>query len=329
MAKVFSGAQPTGTFTIGNYLGAISNWVKMQKDNDCMFCIVDLHAITLPQDPHNLHNISLNNLALYIASGLDPKKSTLFIQSSVPEHSELMWIFSCITPLGWLNRMTQFKDKAGKNRENASLGLYAYPVLMAADILLYDATHVPVGEDQTQHLELARDIGGAFNRNFNVNFFREPIAINVKNAERIKSLRDGTKKMSKSDESDYSRINMTDDADLIMLKLRKAKTDSIEGIYFDEEKRPEVSNLLTIYAAFAGVSIDETVKNFSNFSTLNFKEAVAEQIISSLNHIQTEYNHLVKDKAELIKIARQGTDQARAIASKRIADIKKAVGLFA
>jgi tryptophanyl-tRNA synthetase len=215
MEVIFSGAQPSGHLTVGNYLGAIKNWVHMQENNECIYCIVDLHAITMNQEPSALKEASISNLALYLASGIDPKKSTVFIQSAVPAHSELGWIFSCITPLGWLKRMTQFKDKSGKNVENVGLGLLAYPTLMAADILLYHATQVPVGEDQTQHVELTRDIAGAFNRRFNVDYFKEPKAVIPKESARIMSLRDGKKKMSKSDPSDMSRINMTDDKDLI------------------------------------------------------------------------------------------------------------------
>lgn len=303
MATVFSGIQPTGNLTIGNYLGAIKSWIAMQSTHDCIYCIVDSHAITVQQDPKALQEACLTNLALYIAAGLDPKKSTIFIQSSVQAHTELAWILGCNTPMGWLNRMTQFKDKAGKDRERACLGLYAYPVLMAADILLYHATLVPVGDDQTQHVELVRDIAGAFNRNFAVEYFKLPDVINNKVALRIMSLRDGRKKMSKSDESDYSRINMTDSEDVIMQKIRKAKTDAMEGIYFDEEKRPEISNLLNIYAAFTNESVEQAVKKFGSYKTSQFKEELAQVITHHLQPIQKEANIFLQDKPQLYKLA--------------------------
>lgn len=328
MSKVFSGIQPTGALHIGNYLGAIKNWVKMQNDFECLFCLVDLHAITVAQNPEDLRTSVLRNFAYYIACGLDQNKSILFAQSSVPEHSELGWILGCQTPLGWLNRMTQFKDKAGKDRESAMLGLYSYPVLMAADILLYHATHVPVGEDQTQHLELARDIAGAFNRNFNVDFFKEPTAIKNKIAARVMSLRDGTKKMSKSEESDFSRINMNDDADLIMQKFKKAKSDAIAGISYDREARPEISNLLEIYSSFAEVSIEQAVTLFENEQTSKFKQAVAEMVIDKLQPIQVKANQLMNDKGELLKEMNRGAEKAREIASKTIKDVKNIVGFI-
>lgn len=328
MSKVFSGIQPTGALHIGNYLGAIKNWVQMQSDSECLFCLVDLHAITVAQSPEDLRNSVLRNFAYYIASGLDQNKSIIFAQSSVPEHSELGWILGCQTPLGWLNRMTQFKDKAGKDRESAMLGLYSYPVLMAADILLYHATHVPVGEDQTQHLELARDIAGAFNRNFNVDFFKEPIAIKNKLAARVMSLRDGTKKMSKSEESDLSRINMTDDADLILQKFKKAKSDATVGISYDQNTRPEISNLLEIYCAFSETTIEQAVKNFENEQTSKFKQAVAEVVIEKLSPIQIKANQLLNDKAELLKEMDKGAEKAREIASRTIKEVKKIVGFL-
>lgn len=327
MAKVFSGLQPTGNLTIGNYLGAIQNWVLMQNQHDCIYCIVDLHAITLPQDPKALHEACFNNLALYIASGLDPKKSILFIQSAVSDHAELGWILGCVTPIGWLNRMTQFKDKAGKDKEKASLGLYTYPVLMAADILLYDTTHVPVGEDQTQHVELARNIAGAFNRKFGVEYFKEPTAIMNKSTMRIMSLRDGRKKMSKSDVSDYSRINMTDEPDIIMQKIRKAKTDIISDIYFDEENRPEMSNLLNIYCACADTSIQAAQNKFSTYQTAQFKEELVQAIIEKLTPIQLRFKELKDDHTKLKQVAEIGAEKARNIASHRMKEIKNIVGL--
>src|SRR5579885_1707688 len=250
MNRIFSGIQPTGNLHLGNYLGAIRNWVALQREYDCIFCIVDLHALTLPQDPKELRAQTREVTAAYIAAGIDPEACIIFNQSAVAAHAELAWLLGCLTPLGWLNRMTQFKEKAGKQRDNAGLGLYAYPVLMAADILLYKATHVPVGEDQKQHLELSRDIAGAFNRRFNVEYFPLPEPQIFGTATRVMSLRDGTKKMSKSDTSDYSRINMTDDADSIALKIRKAKTDPhpLPATEKEAEARPEAANLLGIYA---------------------------------------------------------------------------------
>ena len=328
MAKVFSGIQPTGSLHIGNYLGAIKNWVSMQNIYDCLFCLVDLHAITVAQDPHALREAVLRNFAYYIASGLDVEKSIIFAQSAVPEHSELGWILGCQTPLGWLNRMTQFKDKAGKDKENAMLGLYSYPVLMAADILLYHSTHVPVGEDQTQHLELARDIAGAFNRNFKVDFFQEPIAIKTKVAARVMSLRDGTKKMSKSEESDFSRINMTDEADLIVQKFKKAKSDALSGISYDRETRPEISNLIEIYSSFADITIDQAVEEFKNAQTSQFKNAVAEMVIDKLSPIQLKANELLSDKAQLLAEMEKGALKARKIASETIKEVKNIVGFL-
>lgn len=251
MKRVLSGVQPTGNLHLGNYLGAIRNWVGMQDSYKCLFCVVDMHAITIPQNPDELRQAIRQVTAAYIACGIDPKKSVIFPQSAVSAHAELGWILSCHTPLGWLNRMTQFKEKTGKNRDGASLGLYGYPVLMAADILAYKATHVPVGEDQKQHLELARDIAGAFNRYYCSDYFPLPEPLIMETAARIMSLRDGTKKMSKSDESDYSRVNLTDNADAIALKFRKAKSDSSPTIAYDPENRPEAANLINIYAALA------------------------------------------------------------------------------
>ena len=328
MPTVFSGIQATGNLTIGNYLGAIKNWIVMQSDFDCIFCIVDLHSITVPQDPAALKEACVSNLALYIASGLDPNKSILFAQSAVSYHTELAWIFACSTPMGWLNRMTQFKDKAGKDKEKACLGLYAYPVLMAADILLYGATHVPVGEDQTQHIELARDIVGAFNRQYKVEYFEEPICINSKVALRIMSLRDGCKKMSKSDESDYSRINLTDTPDLIVQKIKKAKTDALPNIFYDEVNRPEISNLLNIYCAFSGSDMDAAQVRFNGYTTSQFKDELSATIIEHLKPIQQEYQVLMTDKGQLLKIAQAGADKANAIAEKRMREIKQIVGLW-
>lgn len=326
MTKIFSGIQPTGTLTVGNYLGAIKNWLKMQSQNDCLFCLVDLHAITIPQSPESLRSACLNNFAIYIACGLDVKKSIIFMQSAVPQHSELGWILGCSTPLGWLNRMTQFKDKAGKHREQAGLGLYAYPVLMAADILLYHATHVPVGDDQTQHLEITRDIAGAFNRQFKVEYFKEPAMINNPLATRIMSLRDGTKKMSKSDESDFSRINLTDEPELIAQKIKKAKTDAIEGVYYDPQNRPEISNLINIYCAFTENSHEIANKEFANYTNAQFKEELTNIIIEYLKPIQQEASILLKDHGTLVNLMNSGAERATEIAAKTISEVKKIVG---
>ena len=262
MHRILSGMQPTGNLHLGNYLGALKNWVKLQDKAECYYCVVDLHAITVPQDPQKLRNAVRETAAAYIAAGIDTKKSTLFVQSAVPAHTELSWILATHTPLGWLNRMTQFKEKSAKSRDLELLGLYAYPVLMAADILAYKATHVPVGEDQKQHLELARDIAGAFNRQYNIEFFPLPEPQILGEAARVMSLRDGTKKMSKSDESDYSRINLTDDADAIALKFRKAKTDAdpLPETLAELEKRPEADNLVTIYASLSDRSRADVLK---------------------------------------------------------------------
>ena len=275
--KIFSGVQPTGNLHLGNYLGAIKNFVKLSedKDSDCIFCVVDLHAITVNQDPRELRNNIRETVATFIASGIDPKKSIIFNQSNVSQHSEAAWILSCVARMGWLNRMTQFKEKAGKDKEKASIGLYSYPVLMAADILLYDSTHVPVGDDQKQHLELCRDIAQKFNNDFGINdFFKVPEPLIQKEFSRIMSLKDGTKKMSKSEISDLSRINLTDEKDLIINKIKKAKTDplpmpsSIEEL----EKRPEAKNLLGIYASLSGLSLEKSINEFSEKNFSIFKE---------------------------------------------------------
>ncbi|HJZ17815.1 MAG TPA: tryptophan--tRNA ligase, partial [Stellaceae bacterium] len=265
MNRIFSGIQPTGNLHLGNYLGAIRNWVQLQHDYECIFCIVDLHALTQQQDPDELRQATREVTAAYIAAGIDPERCIIFNQSTVSAHAELAWLLGCLTPLGWLNRMTQFKEKAPKQRDSAGLGLYAYPVLMAADILLYKATHVPVGEDQKQHVELARDIAGAFNRRYERDFFPLPEPQIFGEATRVMSLRDGTKKMSKSDTSDYSRINMTDDADAVALKIRRAKTDPepLPHTIAELEKRPEADNLISIYSALADTSRDAALARFA------------------------------------------------------------------
>ncbi|WP_207480595.1 tryptophan--tRNA ligase [Arenibaculum pallidiluteum] len=330
MNRIFSGMQPTYALHLGNYLGALRNWVELQNQFESIFCVVDLHAITLPQDPKALLNNTREVAAAYIAAGIDPERNILFNQSYVAGHSELSWIFSCLTPLGWLNRMTQFKDKAGKNRDQAGLGLYAYPVLMAADILLYKATHVPVGEDQKQHLELARDIAGAFNRNYGRDVFPLPEPQIMGEATRVMSLRDGTKKMSKSDASDYSRINLTDDADAIAQKIRKAKTDPepLPATIEELEARPEADNLVTIYAALEGTSRLDVLGRFAGAQFSGFKGELVDLAVAKLGPITAEMNRLMKDPAEIDRILRRGGERARAIAESTMAEVRDVVGLL-
>ncbi len=330
MNRIFSGIQPTGNLHLGNYLGAVKNWVRLQADFDCIFCIVDLHAITVPQDPAELRQSTREVAASYIASGIDPERCIIFNQSTIAGHAELAWILSCRTPLGWLNRMTQFKDKAGKNRDSVGLGLYAYPVLMAADILLYKATHVPVGEDQKQHLELSRDIAQAFNRQFGVEFFPLPEPQIMGPAARVMSLRDGMKKMSKSDESDYSRINMSDSAETIQLKVRKAKTDpmplpdSVEAL----ETRPEAANLLGIDAALKDRTIGESVAEFAGWEFSKFKEALSETLRATLVPIETERARLMAEPGYVDGLLRRGAERATAIAEPIRREIYDIVGLL-
>lgn len=323
---IFSGMQPTGNITLGNYLGAIKNWALMQHQHKSLFCLVDLHAITMPIDPQILRKNLLTNYALYLACGLDNKKSIIFKQSDSAYHTELAWILGCNTQLGWLNRMTQFKDKAGKDKQQANLGLYAYPTLQAADVLLYHATLVPVGEDQIQHLELARDIAGAFNRRYNVEYFRMPQASVSKASARIMSLRDGTVKMSKSDPSDMSRINLTDSADAIVNKFKKAKTDTIEGIYYDAEKRPEISNLMNIYSATIGCSLEEVESQFQNSTNAHFKQAIADAVIENLRPIWKKFDDYIADKAELQRLLKLGGERATEISASTIREVFKIVG---
>ncbi len=325
---VFSGVQPTGNLHLGNYLGAIKNWVDIQNKYNSIFCIVDLHAITLPQDPVALRESTLELAAVFLACGIDPKRSVIFPQSAVSGHSELAWILGCNTPMGWLNRMTQFKEKAGKKKENAPLGLYGYPVLMAADILLYKATHVPVGDDQKQHLELTREIANSFNHKYGREIFPQPEPLILGEATRVMSLRDGTKKMSKSDESDYSRINLSDTEENIRLKFQKAKSDSLPDITFDREARPEVANLLTIYAALEGVSVKEAEARFAGSQFSQFKTALADKAVEKLGPITAEFNRLKADKGELERILRDGAEKANAIAEKNLKEIKEVVGFF-
>jgi tryptophanyl-tRNA synthetase len=337
--RVFSGMQPTHMLHLGNYLGALLNWVRMQETHDCIYCVVDLHAITIAQDPKELRAHIREVTAAYLASGIDPKRSILFNQSQVHEHAELAWVLNCVARLGWLNRMTQFKEKAGKDRENASIGLYTYPVLMAADVLAYKATHVPVGEDQKQHLELARDIAQKFNNDFSAEiaehghgeaFFPLPEPLITGPATRVMSLRDGSKKMSKSDASDYSRINLTDDADAIAQKLRKAKTDS-EPLPSEPkglEKRPEADNLVAIYAALAGTSKEAVLGEFGGAQFSRFKPALAELAVEKLAPIAAEMRRLLADPAHIDRVLAEGAARAQAIAAPVLAEVKDIVGLL-
>jgi len=329
--KIFSGVQPTGNLHFGNYLGAIKNFVDLNNDNDnkCIFCVVDLHAITVKQDPKELKNNIRETVATFIASGIDPKKSIIFNQSSVAAHAEGAWILSCVARMGWLNRMTQFKEKAGKDKEKASIGLYSYPVLMAADILLYDATHVPVGDDQKQHLELCRDIAQKFNNDFEVeNFLQVPEPLIQKEFSRIMSLKDGSKKMSKSELSDLSRINLTDDKDQIINKIKKAKTDPLPMPQDIKEldERLEANNLLGIYSSLTNSTLENSVKNFAGKNFSEFKEQLTEELVNKIEPISNEIKKLLGDKSYLDKILLDGVEKANTIASKKIKRIKEIVG---
>ncbi len=328
---VLSGVQPSGDLHIGNYLGAIKNFVRLQKDYSCFFCIVDLHAITVKQDPKILRKNTLEVAATYIASGIDPKKSVVFNQSSVPAHSELAWIFNCVTRMGWLNRMTQFKDKAGKDKENASSGLFIYPNLMAADILIYKATHVPVGNDQKQHLELTRDIAQKFNHDFNCeNFFPLPEPIIDKDISRIMSLKNGNQKMSKSDLSEYSRISLLDNSDDIIKKIKKAKTaDTVMPDQMEEIiKLREVNNLLNIYSGFSGIEKQNLIEKYKGQNFSNFKSDLSDILVECMRPITAEVNKLMQDKAYLIDILREGQNKANEVAQKTISDVYDIVGLL-
>jgi tryptophanyl-tRNA synthetase len=331
MKRIFSGMQPTGNLHLGNYLGAVRNWVSLQHDYECFFCIVDMHAITVPQNPKELQRATREVTAAYIASGVDPKRCAIYHQSALGGyHAELSWILGTITPLGWLNRMTQFKEKAGKRREQASLGLFGYPVLMAADILLYHATHVPVGEDQKQHLELARDIAGAFNNQFEEDFFPLPEPQIFGEATRVMSLRDGTSKMSKSDTSDQSRINLTDDADAIAQKIKRAKTDpemlpeQIEGL----EGRHEAANLVGIYAALSDKTTSEVLSEFGGKGFGQFKPALADLAVSVLSPITSEMRRLLADPAEIDLMIADGATRARTVAEPILKRTKELVGFL-
>ena len=328
--KIFSGVQPTGNLHLGNYLGAIKNWVNLQKESDCIFCIVDLHSITNSDQVQDLKSNTYEVLSAYIASGIDTKKNIIFKQSSISAHSELSWLLSCRTPIGWLNRMTQFKDKAGKNKEKASVGLYSYPILMAADILLYKSTHVPVGDDQKQHLELCRDIAQSFNRFYNVDFFPIPEPIISKNFSRIMSLKDGEKKMSKSDESDFSRINMNDSQEQILKKIKKAKTDSKNFPENEEElsQRPEIKNLMGIYASLSKITTKEIIKTYKNKNFSELKLDLFEIISSELLPISKEMSKLLKDKRYLEGILKEGQEKAFEISEKNLKKVKEIIGLI-
>ena len=349
LPRIFSGVQPTGNLHLGNYLGALRNWVKLQHDHECLFCVVDQHAITTWQDPAELHRATLEVAAAMVACGIDAGKHIVFNQSAVPGHAQLAWIFNCVARIGWMNRMTQFKDKAGKDRENASLGLLAYPSLMAADILVYRATHVPVGDDQKQHLELTRDIAAKFNNDFSarigdlglgvemqagdetVNGFfplTEPLIDGP--ATRVMSLRDGTKKMSKSDPSDLSRINLTDDEDAISKKIRKAKTDpeplpsGLDGL----KGRPEAENLVGIYAALAGISRERVMAEFGGQQFSVFKPALADLAVEKLAPIAAEMRRISDDRAYVDAVLRDGGERAGAIAERTMKDVREIIGLL-
>lgn len=338
--RVFSGMQPTSTLHLGNYLGALTNWVAMQTTHDCIYCVVDMHAITVWQDPAELTRAIREVTAAYVAAGVDPKRSIIFNQSQVHQHAELAWVFNCVARLGWLNRMTQFKEKAGKDKENASIGLYAYPALMAADILLYKGTHVPVGEDQKQHLELARDIAQKFNNDFSariaekglgtgdLGFFPQPEPMIQGPAPRVMSLRDGARKMSKSDPSDYSRINLTDDAETIATKVRKAKTDP-EALPSEEkglEGRPEAENLVGIYAGLEGVTKAQVLSQFGGGQFSGFKAALVDLAVAKLAPIADEMRRLLADPGHIDAILNDGAGRAAAIAAPVMADVKDIVG---
>ena len=329
--KIFSGVQPSGNLHLGNYIGAIKNFVNLQnlEGNECVYCVVDLHAITLRQDPKILKNNIRETTAAFLASGIDPNKSIIFNQSMVSAHAEGSWILGCVARMGWLNRMTQFKEKAGKDKEKASVGLYIYPVLMTADILLYDATHVPVGEDQKQHLELSRDIAQKINLDFNVpKFLQVPEPLIQKNFSRIMSLKDGKKKMSKSDPSDLSRINLTDDKDKIINKIKKAKTDAMSMPSESKElkNRPEVENLLEIYSSLKNQNIDISINEFSGKNFSSFKDILSEVLVEKISPISKEINKLLKNKDYIDKVLEDGSKKADKYASNKVKEMKRIIG---
>jgi len=329
--KIFSGVQPTGNLHLGNYLGAIKNFVELNndKENECIFCVVDLHAITVKQDPKELRNNIRETVATFVASGINPQKSIIFNQSTVSAHTEAAWILSCVAKMGWLNRMTQFKEKAGKDKEKASIGLYSYPILMAADILLYDASHVPVGEDQKQHLELCRDIAQKFNNDFEVeNFLKIPEPLIQKEFSRIMSLKDGTKKMSKSEISDLSRINLTDDKDSIINKIKKAKTDPLPlpSNIQDLEQRPEAKNLLRIYSSLTNSSLEKVIQTFEGKNFSEFKEKLSQVLSEKIDPISKEIKKLINEKDFLDKILLEGHKKANNIASDKVKKMHEIIG---
>ena len=326
--RILSGVQPSGDLHLGNYLGAIKNFVKLQDEYECFFCVVDLHAITMWQDPKTLANKSREVTAAFIASGINPDSNTLFIQSQVPQHTQLAWIFSCVARMGWLNRMTQFKDKAGKDKENVSVGLFSYPTLMAADILIYLATHVPVGEDQKQHLELTRDIAQKFNNDFKTDLFPIPEPLIFGEATRVMSLRDGTKKMSKSDLSDYSRIMLCDTNDEIIQKIKKAKTDPhpLPSNLQDLNKRPEALNLFSIFASLNNLSTEEVVQNYAGKEFSIFKNDLGELIVEKIGPIREEIKKLLADKAYLDNVLKDGKEKATVVAVSVLKDVYDIIG---
>jgi len=328
--RVLSGIQPTGNLHLGNYLGAIKNFVSMQKDYECLFMLADLHAITVKVEPKDLRESMLSTAAAFLASGIDEKQNIIFCQSQVRAHSELSWILNCVARIGWLNRMTQFKEKAGNNKEKVSVGLYTYPVLMAADILIYQATHVPVGEDQKQHLELCRDIAIKFNNDYKNEFFNIPEPIIPKSVARIMSFRDATKKMSKSDESDLSRINLTDTKDQIVQKVKKAKTDNDvidNDIYDENSKRYEAQNLINIYSNLAEISQNDVLRKFQGKKFSEFKDDFSDLLINKIFPISEKINMLRKDEDYLLKLLKQGNEKASEIADKNILEVKKIIGI--
>ena len=326
--RILSGVQPSGDLHLGNYLGAIKNFVSLQKEYECFFCVVDLHAITVWQDPTQLANKTREVAAAFIACGIDPNQNILFSQSQVPQHTQLAWIFSCVARVGWLNRMTQFKDKAGKDKENASVGLFSYPTLMAADILIYLASHVPVGEDQKQHLELTRDIAQKFNNDFKTNIFPMPEPLIFGETTRVMSLRDGTKKMSKSDASDYSRIMLRDSTDKIVKKIKKAKTDihPLPGSLKETHNRPEALNLLSIFASLNNKSTEEIIFYYAGKEFSLFKKDLTDVIVEKMDPINKEMNKLMSDKAYLDLIMKNGKEKAIQVADSVLNKVYTAVG---
>lgn len=328
--RILSGMQPTSNLHLGNYLGALKNWVDLQEDYDCFYCVVDQHAITMPYDPKELTQKTREIAAAYIAGGIDVDQSVLFVQSTVPAHTQLHWLFETLTPMGWLNRMTQFKDKAGKNRDKAGLGLYAYPILMAADILIYKADAVPVGDDQKQHLELAREIAGAFNRLYGDEYFTPPEPKILGEATRVMSLRDGTQKMSKSAESDMTRINLTDDADMIAKKIKKAKTDpeplpeTVSGL----DNRPEAKNLLTIYAALSDQKLADILPTVAGQNFSEFKPILADRVVETMAPITQKMRDLLSDPGQIDDILQTGNEKAREVADKHIKEIYDIAGFW-